>query len=317
MARYLLQRLGMTVVVVILTMVFLAALVHVVPGDPVKIILGPRASEALSQTVREEMDLDEPIPVQVWNFVVNAIQGDLGRDFVSQVSVIDLIGAALPHTIVLAVTSLALATLVGVPLGVYAATRPNTWIDRITGVISVSFITLPAFVAGLFLLLIFAVQLDMLPAIGSGSFSDPGDYLKHLILPAVALAVTWIGYLARLVRTSMLEVLNSNYIRTAQAFGLRERVIFYKYALKNAIIPTIAVLGVGLGNLVGSAVFVEVIFTRPGLGTLIIDSIQTRNFPIVRGAILIVVLLVVGANLLADVSYRLLDPRIRLELRRA
>jgi peptide/nickel transport system permease protein len=317
MARYLLQRLGMTIVVVVLTMVFLAVLVHLVPGDPVRIILGPRASEALSQIVREEMELDEPIPVQVWHFVVNAAQGDLGTDFVSQVPVTDLIGAALPHTIVLAVTSLALAALIGIPLGVYAATRPNTWIDRITAVISVSLITLPAFVAGLFLLLLFAVQLKALPAIGSGSFSDPGDYAKHLILPAFALAVTWIGYLARLVRTSMLEVLNSNYIRTAHAFGLRERIIFYKYALKNAIIPTIAVLGVGLGNLVGSAVFVEVIFTRPGLGTLIVDSIETRNFPIVRGGILVVVLLVVTANLVADLSYRFLDPRIRLELRRA
>ena len=303
----------MSGVVALLVMVFLGALIHLVPGDPVKLILGPRASEALSALVREEMGLDDPIPVQVWNFVIGALQGDLGTDFVTQLPVTTLIREALPHTIVLAVASLGLAALLGVPLGVYAATRPNTLIDRITGVVSVSFITLPAYVAGLFLLLLFAVRLEWLPAIGSGSFSDPADYIRHLILPSVALAVTWIGYLARLVRTSMLEVLNANYIRTAQAFGIRERVIFYRYALKNAIIPTIAVLGVGLGNLMGGAIFVEVIFARPGLGLLIFDSLASRNFPIVRGGVLVVALLFVFANLLADLSYRFLDPRIRVE----
>jgi peptide/nickel transport system permease protein len=317
MTRYIAKRLGMTAIVVLLAITFLALLVHIVPGDPVKIILGPRASETLSQTVREEMDLDKPIPVQVWNFVTGAVQGDLGNDFVSHLPVWTLLESALPHTVVLAFAALGFAALLGIPLGVYAATHPNSWLDRVTGVISVAFITVPAFVAGLFLLLLFAVQLDMLPAIGAGSFSDPIEYLKHLVLPASALAVTWIGYLGRLVRTSMLEVLGSNYIRTAHAFGLRERLIFYKYALKNAIIPTVAVLGVGLGNLLGSAVFVEVIFSRPGLGSLTVDAISNRNFPIVRGAVLIIVIMVVVANLLADLSYRLLDPRIRLERGRA
>jgi peptide/nickel transport system permease protein len=171
----------------------------------------------------------------------------------------------------------------------------------------------PAYVAGLFLLLIFAVQLDWFPAIGTGDFSDPIDYLKHLALPAIALALTWVGYLARLTRTSMFEVLNQNYIRTAHAFGLPNRRIYYKYALKNAIIPTVAVLGVGLGTLMGGAVFVEIIFTRAGLGTLILDSIENRNFPIVRGSVLVIAVLFVVSNLLADLSYRLLDPRVRVE----
>ena len=146
--------------------------------------------------------------------------------------------------------------------------------------------------------------------------SRPGDYLRHLLLPALALAIPWWGYLARLVRASMLEVLGASYIRTAWAFGLRDRVVFYKYALKNAIIPAVAVLGVGLGSLMGGAIFVEVIFTRPGLGSLIFDSIEARNYPIVRGGVLVVALLFVGANLIADFSYRFLDPRIRLELGR-
>lgn len=310
---YVLKRLGMTVVVILLLMVFLAIIVHLIPGDPVKTILGPRASEELSQTVRKEMDLDSSVPAQVWHFAANALQGDLGTDFVSQVPVTRLIGSALPHTLILATAALMLAALIGVPLGVFASTRPNSIADRMSGIISISLITVPAYVAGLLLLLVFSVQLDLLPAIGAGDFSDPIDYLKRLALPASALALTWIGYLARLVRTSMFEVLNQNYIRTAHAFGLRERRVYYKYALKNAIIPTVAVLGVALGTLMGGAVFVEIIFARPGLGTLILDSIENRNFPIVRGSVLVIAVFFVLANLAADLSYRLLDPRIRVE----
>ena len=210
----------------------------------------------------------------------------------------------------LAIASLFLAMLIGVPLGVYASTHPNTWTDRVTGLLAVCCITIPPYLAGLFFVLIFAVQFQVLPAIGTGDFSHPIDYAEHLILPAIALGIAWVGYFARLVRASMLEVLNTNYIRTAQAFGVHERSIFYRYALKNAIIPTIAVLGVGLGNLMGDAIFVEVIFARPGLGTLIYDSIESRNYPIVRGGVLVVAILFVLCNLLADLAYRFLDPRI-------
>lgn len=313
MGRYIAQRFAMSAIVVLLAMAFLGVFAHLVPGDPVRIILGPRAGEALSQIVRAEMDLDKPIPVQVWNFIVGALQGDLGNDFVSRLPVTTLLGQALPHTVILAFSSLGMAVLLGVPLGVYAATRPNGWVDRITRVVSVSLITLPAFVGGLFLLLVFAIELGVLPAIGAGDLSDPLDYTRHLILPSVALAATWVGYIARLVRTSMLEVLGQNYIRTARAVGLRDRVIHYKYALKNAIIPTVAVLGVGLGSLLGGAVFVEVIFSRPGLGTLIVDSIQSRNFPIVRGATLVIAVFFVFANLAADLLLGFLDPRTRVQ----
>jgi peptide/nickel transport system permease protein len=317
MLQYILKRLGLSLIVAFLAMLFLASLVHVIPGDPVKTILGPRASQTLSDRVREEMGLNDPIPVQLFNFITRALQGDLGKDFVSSLPVTRLISVALPHTLLLAVSSLGMAALIGIPLGVYSATRPNSWIDRLTGIISVSCITLPSYVAGLFLLLLFAVQLGWLPAIGTGDLADPVDYARHLILPATALAITWIGYLARLVRASVLEVMGANYIRTAFAFGLRERVIFYRHALKNAIIPTIAVLGVGLGNLLGGTIFIEVIFTRPGLGRLIFESIGDRNYPIVRGGILIAALLFVLANLLADLSYTYLDPRIQVERARS
>ncbi len=312
MGYYILKRLVMTVLVIFVAMLFLGSLSHIVPGDPVKLMLGPRAKADMIERVRSEMELDKPVVVQVFHFALNALQGDLGKDFRNNTPVTRLIGSVLPHTIYLAVFSLLLASLIGIPLGVFSAFRPNSWIDRVTSIFSVSLITMPTFVAALLMLMLFAVELRWLPAIGVGDPSDPLDYFKHLILPAVAMAVTWIGYLARLVRASTLEILNANYVRTAYAYGLSERLISYKYALKNSLIPTVAVLGVGLGNLLGGAIFVEVIFARPGLGYLLYQAEMTRNYPIVRGGTLVVALLFVFANLLADLSYHYLDPRIKI-----
>jgi peptide/nickel transport system permease protein len=302
----------MTLLVLFLVIVYLSLLIHVVPGDPAKSLLGPRANPDLIAKVRAAMDLDKPVHIQVRNAVVQTVRGDLGTDIFTGREISTLIGAALPHTLILAWTSLGLATLIGVPLGVYSATHPDSWLDRVTAVISISFITIPSYVAGLFLLLIFAVTLKVMPAIGLGEKGDIGDYIKHLILPAVALAIGWIGYLARLVRASLLEVLNQTYIRAALAAGLSRRQIFYKYALKNALIPTVAILGIGIGNLMAGAVFVELIFSRPGMGTLIYNAIQSRNYPIVRSGVLVVAVLFVLANLLADLAYTQLDPRIQL-----
>jgi peptide/nickel transport system permease protein len=313
MGRYLLKRLGMTVLVVLVVMSFLSLLVHLVPGDPVTIVLGTQATASQIALVREEMGFDNPIYVQVWDFVVGALQGDLGRDFLSRTPVTQLILDVMPHTAILAVTSLALASLVGIPLGVFAARHQNSLSDRIIGVVSVSFVAMPSYVVSLLLLVVFAVKLQLFPAVGAGSLTDPVDYAQRLILPSIALALTWIGYVARLVRTSMLSVLGSNYIRTARAFGVPERVIFRKGALKNAIVPTVAVLSSGLANLLGGAVIVEIIFSRPGLGRLTVEAIAERNFPIVQGAVLVIALIYVITNLLADISYRWVDPRIRVE----
>jgi len=313
MTQYLLKRLGMTFTVVLVVMVFLAGIVHLIPGDPVTIMLGPRATESAIAQVQAEMGLDDPVYVQVGSFIGNAFRGDLGRDFVNNRSVTSMLAVALPHTLALAFSALALAVLLGIPFGVLAATKPDSLLDRVTSIVSVAFITPPSYVVGLFLLLIFPIWLGVLPATGTGDLGQPLDYARHLILPTSALAITWVGYFARLVRASMLEVVGSNYVRVARAYGLRERVIHYRYALKNAVIPSVAILGVALGNLMGGAVFIEVIFNRPGLGKLAVDAIVARNFPVLRGAILMVALLFVVANLAADLSYRFLDPRIRVE----
>ena len=312
MRAYLAKRLLMTILVLVLVTIYLTLLVQIVPGDAAKTLLGPRANPDLIAKVRAAMNLDKPVLTQVDLALWDLLHGSFGTDIFTGRQITELVGAALPHTLILAWTSLGLATLIGVPLGVYSATHPDSWLDRITAVVSISCITVPSYVGALFLLLLFAVQLQLMPAIGLGVEGDTADYVKHLILPVTALAITWVGYLARLVRASLLEVLNQTYIRAAMAAGLSRRKIFFKYALKNALIPTVAILGIGIGNLMGGAVFVELIFSRPGMGTLIYHAVQSRNFPIVRAGVLTVAFLFVVANLLADLAYTYLDPRIQL-----
>jgi peptide/nickel transport system permease protein len=301
----------MTVLVLLLVIVSLSLLVHIVPGDAARTLLGPRASAELIAKVRTAMDLDQPVHVQVGRFLAGVLRGNFGMDIFTGKSINELVWNVLPHTIILACASLGLAVLVGIPIGVYSAAHPDSWLDRVTAIISISSITIPSYVGGLFLLLIFAVELRMMPAIGLGKPGDIGDYVKHLVLPAVALAITWIGYLARLVRASLLEILNETYVRAAIAAGLSQRLVLYKYALRNALIPTVAVLGVGIGKLLGGAVFVEIIFARPGMGTLVYNAIQQRNYPIVRAGVLVVAFLFVFANLIADIAQTYLDPRIQ------
>lgn len=312
MFTYILKRLGMTALVLLLSMVLLSLLVQVVPGDAAVVMLGNRATPEQIQKARVLMDLDQPFYVQVGRFIWRALRGDFGNDWYSGRPIIDYFKDVFWHTFVLAWASLGLAVFLGVPLGVYSASHPNSLPDRLLAVLSISFITLPSYVAGLFLLLLFAVRLKVLPATGVGNPADLWDYARHLILPATAMAIPWVGYLARLVRSSLLEVLNSNYIRVARAFGLRNRLIFYKYALKNALIPTVAVLGMGIGGMMGGAMIIEAIFARPGMGTVMLNAVSARNYPIVRAGSFIISLLFILSNLAADISYSWLDPRIQL-----
>jgi len=313
MRTYLLKHLIMTVLVLLVVIIILALLIHIIPGDPARVFLGQRATPDLMARFRSAMDLDQPVHIQVIRFLWRTLHGDLGIDLWTRRPLTATIGDVLPHTIILAWTSLGLAMIVGIPLGVFSASHPDSWADRLTAILSISFITIPSYVGGLIMLLIFAVELRMMPAMGVGDINNPIDYARHLVMPSVALAIPWVGYLARLVRTSLLEVFNADYIRAARAAGLRQGRILYKYALKNALIPTVAVLGVGIGNLMGGAVFVEVIFSRPGMGTLIYNAIQMRNYPLVRAGVLVVALLFIFANLLADLLYTYLDPRIQME----
>ncbi len=309
--RYVGARFVTTALVVLGAMLLLFALTALVPGDPATALIGPQATPEYARRFIVEMGLDQPWWRRLFTFLSRLLVGDLGTDVLSGRPVIQVVGAVLPYTFALTGASIGLALLLGVPLGCYAATHRGSTADGLLAFASVTLIAIPSFVIAIFLLLLFSIYLDWLPVLGGG---EPGNWVdggKRLILPTVALGVGWIGFVARLVRTSMLEVLGENHIRTSRAYGLPDRLVVYKYALRNACIPTLAVLGVGIGRLLGGAVLVEIVFARPGLGRLIYDAISTRNFAVLQGAVLVVVVAFVLTNLLVDLSYSVIDPRIR------
>ena len=286
-------------------------MIHLVPGDPARIMLGPRATPEMIAEISMRMGLDQPLVIQLIKFLGNILKGDLGVDVLSSRPVTEIVFGQLPYTLWLIFSAIFGAMLVGIPLGCYSALHRNTFADRVTGVISVACITAPSFVVALYSLLIFAVTLKWFPAIGAGEKGDLFDQAAHLVLPAFAIGISWVGYLSRLVRASMLEVLGENHIRTARAYGLTEFTIVYRYALKIAILPTITVIGVGMGFLISAAVLTEVVFARPGLGKLIIESITTRNYPVVMGSVFISTGLFVISTTISDLVNASLDPRIR------
>lgn len=314
MLVYLVKRSGLAAVIVVLAVTLLYSMIHLVPGDPASIILGPRATPELKEALRQRMGLDEPFVLQLLYFFGAVLQGDLGTDVFSNRPVAEIVFEQLPFTLVLILTAIAWSAAIGIPLGCYSALHRNTLVDKITAVLSVSVIAIPSFVVALYALLIFAVALKWFPAVGAGEPGDLGSQLRHLVLPALALGLAWVGYIARLVRASMLEVMGENHVRTARAFGLPERVIVFRYALRIAILPTVTVLGVGIGFLLSSALFAEIVFARPGIGKLIFDSVSTRNYPVVMGSVLVTTVFFVISTTLSDLINAVLDPRIRSSL---
>lgn len=313
MVRYVIRRLALALLIAFSVLVVMAVLVRSIPGDPATAVLKERATPELIQYTRHELGLDLPVHEQIWRFVSRAAHGDLGEGIFNSRPVTTSFAEAAPHTFALAIAAMILATGLAIPLGVLAAARPGSLLDRVLGLTSIFAISIPSLIAALFLLLVFGVNAQLFPTLGAGSFSHPLDYLRHLVLPAIAIAIGWAGYLARLLRVSLIETLGSNYIRTARAFGVRDRVIFFRLALRNAFIPTMAIIGYGVAGLVGGALFVEVIFTRPGVGTLAYQAIQTRDYAVLQGTVAIVSLLFIMVNLIVDLAYRLVDPRVRVE----
>lgn len=316
MLRYAVKRIALAVVILFTVMLAMYAMVFLVPGDPASLALGPRATPELKALLRERMGLDEPVPWQVWHFFHNAATGDLGYDVWSKRPVLDQILEFFPNTLVLGITALGWAVVLGVTLGCAAVVWRGTVTDRLLGILSVGLISVPAFVVAIYAILVFAVWLRWLPAIGAGTPGDIASQARALVLPAFALGIGWVGYLARLVRASLLEVMGENYIRTARAFGLPERKVVFRYALRVAIIPTIALLAVGLGSILSSAVFVETVFGRPGIGTLITGAVQKRNYPVVMGTVLFMTAFYLFVVTAADLLIARLDPRVRDVFRR-
>ena len=307
MSKYLAGRLLQTIPTVFLVTVGVFLMLHLTPGDPAEVFLGDkRSTPELLEKVREDMGLNRPLHIQYLSYMGNALRGDLGRSLQTNVPVMEQILNRLPWTIELAAAALLLAATVGVSVGVIAALYHNTIVDTLAMALALVGISMPVYWSSLLLILLFAVQLRLLPAIGQGG-------LERLILPATALALVSAGSLARMVRSSMLEVLNQDFVLTARSKGITERLVVLRHVMRNALIPVVTILGLMLGNLLSGAVITETIFARLGIGQKYVEAVLQKDFTMVQGTTLFIALMYVLVNIVVDMIYAFVDPRIRYD----
>lgn len=306
MHNYLIKRLLSTIPVLIGISLLLFFMLRMLPGDPAQVLAGQMATPQEIENIRHQLGLDRPIYEQYAVYMSHLVRFDLGRSARTQNPVIDEIWARLPNTLLLAVVAIVLACLFGIPAGIISAVRPYSWIDYLVTLSALFGISMPVFWLGLMLVVLFAVILHWLPAGGTGSW-------QHVILPAVTLASFVVAFIARMTRSTMLETLSQDFTTTARSKGLAEIVVIVKHALKNALIPIITVVGLQFGFLLGGAVLTETVFAWPGLGRLLYDSISARDYPMIQGTILIFGLLYILVNLVVDLIYAFVDPRIRYD----
>lgn len=313
MGRYIMGRLTSLLPVFLCVTVLVFAILRLTPGDPAMVMLGPQASQAEVAALRQELGLNDPIYVQYGRWLVDVVRGDLGRSIQTRVQVAPEVAAKFLNTLWLTVAALVITMLVGILTGVVSATRRGSLLDKVLTVLSLIGVSMPVFWLGIMLTLLFALRLRWFPSAGMYSPRGGGlaDLLWHLVLPSVTLATASIALVARMTRSSMLEVLSQDYIRTARSKGLRERAVTFRHSLKNALIPVLTVAGVQVGSLMGGAVLTETVFSWPGLGSLLFKAIGARDFPMVQGATLLTASLITLVNLGVDVLYALVDPRIR------
>jgi peptide/nickel transport system permease protein len=312
MLAFIVRRLFSTVVVMAIVAVFIFLLLHLSPGDPAAIIVGDNATQAQVDAVRRQLGLDDPLPAQFARWLAGVLRGDLGMSIFSHEPVGKLIGQRIEPTLSLATTTLLLAVVVAVSFGVLAAWKVGTWIDRLVMVLSVLSFSVPVFVVGYLLIYVFSIKLGWLPVQGYAPIADGFViWIRHLILPSIALGLAYVALIARITRTAMLDVLSEDYIRTAHAKGVATAPVLMKHALKNAGVPIVTVIGIGIALLIGGVVITETVFNIPGIGRLVVDAISQRDYPIIQGVTLIFSGVYVMVNLIVDLSYTLLDPRIR------
>jgi peptide/nickel transport system permease protein len=312
MTAYVLRRLGATVIVMAMVALFVFSLLFLTPGDPAAVIAGDIATAADIENIREKLGLNEPFLVQFGHWAGRLLQGDLGTSIFTNLPVTQLIGQRLQPTASLTLITLLMAIAVAVPLGVVAAARAGSWVDRFVMGLSVLAFSVPVFVLAYLLIGLVSIRLEWLPVQGYRPISQGlWPWLSHLILPSLALGTVYMALIARITRAAMLEVLSQDYVRTAHAKGLAPRTVLVRHALKNAGIPIVTVIGIGLTLLIGGAIVTETVFAIPGIGRLTVDAILRRDYPIIQGVILLFSGLYVLINLAVDLSYRLFDPRIR------
>ncbi|MCP4168878.1 MAG: ABC transporter permease [Chloroflexi bacterium] len=302
------RRLFMSILVLFGVSMLTFSMMHLVPGDPVTAMAGRQAVSAETiEQLRQELGLNDPLPVQYWNYISKAVQGDLGQSIRSKRPVTETIAEQLPATIQLATVTIVLASILRFTLGIISAVKRGTWISSLTMVTAISGISIPHFWLGLLPILLFSVQLRLLPSVASS------DDWRGLILPAITLAVGEAAIITRLVRASMLDVLDQQYLTAARARGLRERNVILYHGMRNALIPVVTVIALQITYLLGGAIVVESIFARQGLGRLAIKAVNDRDFPLIQGVVLVTAVIYVAINTITDILYVYLDPRIRLQ----
>ncbi|AYG76825.1 ABC transporter permease [Rhizobium sp. CCGE532] len=314
MQIYVIKRLLSAVVVMwaVATIVFFA--MRLIPADPAQVVLGDYASQELVDAFRQKMGLNLPIWQQYANFLAGLFHGDLGRSMVTNQPIAEQIFSVFPYTLSLALASLLVGAAIGIPLGVVTAIRRNTIVDSMGRIFALAGFSFPGFYLGILLLIIFSVQLKWFPVVHS--VSEGGGILEHLhklVLPAFSLGLIQAAYITRLTRSSMLETLSQDYVRTAHAKGLPKSVVFYKHALRNVLIPVVTAMGLYTGSILGGAVLTETVFSRPGLGKLLVGAIAQRDYTLIQSGVLMFAFVVLSVNLLVDLSYAFFDPRVKYE----
>ena len=312
MFSYIVRRVLATIPVMLVVAIFVFALLYLSPGDPAAIIAGDSATSEDIARIHAKLGLDQPIYIQFATWAWHLLHGDLGISIFTNLPVLKLIGQRVEPTIALTVTTLIVSVSLAIPLGVLAAWKAGTWIDRSVMVFAVFGFSVPVFVLAYVLIYVFSIEAELLPVQGYVSLRDGlRPFLSHLVMPSIALGTVYIALIARITRASMLDVLAQDYIRTAQAKGLSNENVLIRHALRNAAVPIVTIIGIGVALLISGVVVTETVFAIPGLGRLTVDAILRRDYPIIQGVILIFSAIYVLINLLVDLSYAVLDPRIR------
>jgi len=311
MYAFIIKRLLSALVTLFAVMTLVFVLVRIVPGDPAQVVLGDQASREAIEAMQVRLGLDRPMWEQYVDFLTSALQGDWGTSMVTGQPVLGEVLKVLPWTIELTLVSLVLGAVIGIPLGVWAAIRRNRFTDYVTRVLSLLGLSFPAFVSAIMLLLVFSIQMRWFPVISSGGDGGFADRMRSLALPAVNLGLIMAAYITRVTRSAMLEVLGEDYVRTARAKGVPQGAVLWRHALRNALIPVVTVVGLYLGILIGNSVLTEVVFNRPGLGKLIVGALNQRDYTMLQGMMVIYTFVVVIVNLATDLTYGLIDPRVK------
>ncbi len=312
MFAYIVRRLLATIPVMAIVAIFVFALLHLSPGDPAAIIAGDNATSDDIARIHAQLGLDRPVYIQFVSWAWGLLHGDLGISIFTNLPVMKLIGQRVEPTIALTVTTLIVSVVVAIPLGIVAAWKAGTWVDRLVMVFAVTGFSVPVFVLAYIAIYLFSIELDLLPVQGYVSLHEGlRPFLSHLVMPSLALGMVYMALIARITRASMLDVLSQDYIRTAHAKGLSSDKVLIGHALKNAAVPIVTIIGIGVALLISGVVVTETVFAIPGLGRLTVDAILRRDYPIIQGIILIFSAAYVLINLLVDLSYAVLDPRIR------